>query len=249
VSQTGRLYSWERGPLQPAFPADQVDIWRVRLEEPVKATFAGSVLSADELRRGARYHFDKDRLHFARCRSALRLLLSRYLGIPGAELAFEYQSGGKPQLAARQNPLDLQFNVSHSAGLALIAVTAGTRLGIDIERIRGDVEVSTLTERFFSMRERDAIRELPAIFRVSAFFACWTRKESFLKATGDGLSFPLTDFSVSTHPDCDAKLEEIHGNTDAAKLWFLADLNVAEGYRATVALERCNPRLETYDWS
>jgi 4'-phosphopantetheinyl transferase len=246
---SGTSCSWQRGPSAPAFPADRVDVWRVRLDEPVDTTSTPSILSFDELTRASRFHFEKDRLHFARCRSTLRFLLSRYLGIPAAELRFEYQPSGKPELAAPQNPRQLQFNVSHSAGLALIAVSAGHRLGIDIEKIRVDVDITTLAERFFSTRERAGLRALPDHLRVPAFFACWTRKESFLKATGEGLSFPLADFSVATHPDLDPALEEINGNTEAGKQWFLADLSVVDGYRATVALDRCHSRLETYAWN
>jgi 4'-phosphopantetheinyl transferase len=81
---------------------------------------------------------------------------------------------------------------------------------------------------------------------LPAFFACWTRKESFLKATGDGLSFPLADFSVTTHPDLDPALEEIRENAEARKLWFLADLSVADGYRAAMAIEGPFSFVETY---
>jgi 4'-phosphopantetheinyl transferase len=249
LQHSGTSYSWQQGPSAPAFPADHVDVWRVRLDEPVETTFAPNILSSDELTRASRFHFEKDRLHFARCRSALRFLLSRYLGIPAAEIRFEYQPSGKPKLAAQQNPRRLRFNVSHSAGLALIAVSADHRLGIDIEKIRSDVDITTLAERFFSARERAGLRALPDHLRVPAFFACWTRKEAFLKATGDGLSFPLADFSVTTHPDLDPALEEIRGNTIARKQWFLADLSVFEGYCATVAFERSHSRLETYAWN
>jgi len=157
--------------------------------------------------------------------------------------------GGKPELAEQQNARQLRFNVSHSAGLALIAVSAEHRLGIDIEKTRADVDITTLAERFFSTRERAGLRALPDHLRVSGFFACWTRKESFLKATGEGLSFPLADFSVTTHPDLDPAIEEIRGNTEARKQWFLADLSVINGYRATVAVEGVYSRLEAYTLS
>jgi 4'-phosphopantetheinyl transferase len=85
--------------------------------------------------------------------------------------------------------------------------------------------------------------------RVPGFFACWTRKEAFLKATGDGLSFLLVDFSVTTHPDLDPALEEIRGNTEASKQWFLADLSVVDGYRATVASDNSYSHLETHAWN
>jgi 4'-phosphopantetheinyl transferase len=89
---------------------------------------------------------------------------------------------------------------------------------------------------------------LPSDLRVAGFYACWTRKEAFLKATGEGLSFPLAQFSVTTHPDLDPHLEEIRGNTDVHEQWFLADISAAEGYRATVAVEGPPSRLETYTY-
>jgi 4'-phosphopantetheinyl transferase len=227
----------------------RVDIWSVRLDEPAKAGSEVVVLSPDEIARASRFHFEKDRIHFTRCRSALRDLLAGYLAIPAAEIRFEYLTSGKPYLAAEQNPRALQFNVSHSANMALIAVGSEHRLGVDIEKIRGDVDTTALAERFFSLRERTGLQALPEHLRVPGFFACWTRKEAFLKATGEGLSFPLEDFSVTTHPDLDPELEEIKGSTDEGKQWFLADLGVVDGFRATVARERSPYRLETYAWN
>jgi 4'-phosphopantetheinyl transferase len=241
--------SWPRPQSPLAFPTGRVDVWSVRLKESAASGFEAGVLSRDEIARAARFHFEKDRIHFTRCRSALRILLAGYLAIPAAEIRFEYSSNGKPQLAAGQNPRALQFNVSHSTDRALIAVGSEHRLGVDIETIRADVDTTSLAERFFSPRECAGLQALPDHLRVPGFFACWTRKEAFLKATGAGLSFPLADFSVTTHPDLNPEIEEIGGNADAGKQWFLADLSVAEGYRATVAVERPHSRLETYSWN
>ena len=176
-------------------------------------------------------------------------LLAAYLAIPATEIRFEYLASGKPQLAAEQNPRALQFNVSHSANMALIAVGSEHRLGVDIEKIRGEVDTTALAERFFSLRERAGLRALPTISACRASLPAGRVKEAFLKATGDGLSFPLEDFSVTTHPDLDPELEEIRGNTEARKQWFLADLSVVQGYRATVALDRRHSRLETCSWN
>jgi 4'-phosphopantetheinyl transferase len=230
-------------------PTGRVDVWSVRLDEPARVGSEVVVLSPDEIARASRFHFEKDRIHFTRCRSALRDLLAGYLAIPAAEICFEYLTSGKPQLAAEQNPCALQFNVSHSANIALIAVGSEHRLGVDIEKIRDDVDTTALAERFFSLRERAGLQVLPDHLRVPGFFACWTRKEAFLKATGEGLSFPLADFSVTTHPDLDPELEEIKGSTDEGKRWFLADLSVVDGFRATVARERSSYRLETHAWN
>ncbi len=230
-------------------PTGGVDVWSVRLDEPAKAGSEAVVLSPDEIARASRFHFEKDRIHFTRCRSALRGVLAGCLAIPAAEIRFEYLASGKPQLAVEQNPSALQFNVSHSANMALIAVGSEHRLGVDIEKIRSDVDTATLAERFFSLRERAGLQALPDHLRVPGFFACWTRKEAFLKATGEGLSFPLEDFSVTTHPDLDPEIEEIKGSTAEGKQWFLSDLSVVEGFRATVARERSPYRLETYAWN
>jgi 4'-phosphopantetheinyl transferase len=240
--------SWSQAPSPLPFPTERVDILRVCLDKPQKAGCEAGVLSSDEIERAGRFHFEKDRIHFTRCRCALRRMLADYLAIVASEIRFEYPASGKPQLAADQNPRALQFNVSHSADIALIAVSSEHRLGVDVEKIRGDVDVDTLAERFFSPRERAGLRALPDHLRVSGFFACWTRKEAFLKATGDGLSFPLADFSVTTHPDHAPELEDIRGNTEGGKQWSLSDLHVIDGYRAAVALDSSHCRLETYAW-
>jgi 4'-phosphopantetheinyl transferase len=241
--------SWSQAPLPLTFPAGRVDVWRVHLDQEPSVASEIGVLSSDELARASRFHFERDRQHFGRCRSALRSLLAAYLVIPPADIRFDYSTSGKPQLATDQNPCDLQFNVSHSGGVALIAVGSERRLGIDIEIIRNDVDIGALAERFFSVSERTGLRALPDDLRVAGFYACWTRKEAFLKATGDGLSFPLADFSVTTHPDLEPKLEDIKGEPEGAKKWHLADLSVIEGYRAALATDGSYSHLETFAWN
>jgi len=240
---------WLKGPSSPIFPADRVDVWRVSLDVPSKAESDPTILSSDEITRAGRFHFDKDRNRFTRCRAALRTLLASYLAVPASEIRFQYSASGKPQVIGEQNPRALAFNVSHSGNLALIAVGSKFRLGVDVEEIRDDADTTKLAERFFSLRERAGLQALPNLLRVPGFFACWTRKEAFLKATGDGLSFPLSDFSVSTDPDLDPVVEEIRGNRESPKQWFLADLSVADGYRATVAVETVFSRLQTYTYA
>jgi len=214
-----------------------VDIWKVPLEEPSSADDDTSDLSSDEIGRSKRFLFDEDRVHFIRCHLALRDVLAGYLAISASEIRFVCSTTGKPQIAAEQNSRALSFNLSHSAGMALIAVGGKRPLGIDIEKIRYDVDTFSLAERFFSPRECAGLRALPELIRVRAFFACWTRKEAFVKATGEGLSFPLDDFSVTTHPDLSPEVEEIRGNMGAHEQWLLADVHVGNGYRAALAVD------------
>ena len=239
---------WPLATAPPSFPTERVDIWKVHLDRPLLKNSENEVLSPDEIARANRFHFDKDRVHFVRCRTALRQLLGKYLGIPASEIQFRYSTNGKPELEANLNPRALQFNVSHSADLAAIAIGSEHRLGVDLEKIRVDVDIVSLSKRFFSLRERAEIQALPEHLRVSAFFACWTRKEAFLKATGEGLSFPLENFSVSVQPDSNPKLEEVNEDTKVGEQWFLADIHVGVDYRAALAVERRHTRLHTYSF-
>jgi len=239
---------WSPPLRQLEFPADHVDVWKVYLDqETTAADDRARVLSSDEAARAGQFHFARDRIRYTRCRSALRFLLAEYLSLPASEIRFEYSPKGKPRLAAGQNARGLGFNVSHSSGIALIAISART-LGVDIEKIRSDVDVTSLAERFFSFAERAGLRALPDHLRLAGFFACWTRKEAFLKALGEGLSFPLADFSVTVHPDHSPGIEDIRGDVEACGRWFIEDLGVGEGFRgaATVTSPRC--RLDTFSW-
>jgi 4'-phosphopantetheinyl transferase len=236
-----RQAPWSPAAGPSSFPAGRVDVWRLSLDHPSKAATDPGILSPDELARAGRFHFERDRARFIRCRSALRFLLAGYLESPAHEIRFEYLASGKPQLLPEQNPRALHFNVSHSANLALIAVGAELSLGVDIEKIRDDIDAAALAERFFSPRERAGLQALPEHLLVPGFFACWTRKEAFLKATGAGLSFPLADFSVSTHPDLPPQLEDLLGDAEARNRWFLTDLGVGKAYRASLALDRHSP--------
>ncbi len=192
-----------------------------------------SILSADERQRAGRFHFRRDRDRFVVCRGALRLILSRRLGIKPEAVQFQYGPYGKPGLA---HDTTLRFNVSHSHEAALIAVARGADIGVDIERIRRDVDYETMAGRFFSRREAAALRALPDSHRVNAFFKCWTRKEAYLKARGDGLSFPLDGFDVSV--DGEAALLENRVDPAEISRWSLRDVSdEAAGYAAALAVE------------
>jgi 4'-phosphopantetheinyl transferase len=171
------------------------------------------------------------------------------VGTPAHEIRLEYKTSGKPALVLEQNPGRLRFNISHSRDLALIAVFADNRLGVDLENMRAEIDIVSLSSRFFSARECTSLAALPQNLRLRAFLACWTRKEAFVKATGDGLSFPLSDFTVSTHPELSPKIEEILGDSGVAQRWFLADISPKLGYYASVAVEGIPTSLETYEWN
>lgn len=223
--------------------AGHVDVWRVQLDEPEPT--GPCVLSQDEVTRSQRFHFERDRVRFVRCRSALRDLLGRYMQIPAAQIRFGYQSAGKPEVLPEQNLGQVHFNVSHSGGLGLIAVGPEQPIGVDIEEIRLDIEAEALAERFFSNRERASLRAAPDGDRVPAFFACWTRKEALLKATGLGLSLPLSDFTVSICGGTDPETVEIAESLGTSKLWSVRNLMVEDSYKAALAVQSVSLTVST----
>jgi 4'-phosphopantetheinyl transferase len=170
------------------------------------------VLSPDERTRAAAFRFPHLRDSFILARGALRILLARYLDLAPAAIQFAYGPKGKPALAA---PSLLDFNASHSGNLAVFAFTAGCEIGIDIERIRPVPGLQNIADRFFSRREAAELLSLPENHRDQAFFQCWTRKEAYIKATGEGLSAPL--------------------DRPQAPDWKLCDLQLTPGYAAALA--------------
>jgi len=192
-------------------------------------------LSEGETARMLRFHFEKDRKNFLLYRSMLRILLASYLGSPPAELCFAYSAHGKPTLAISSGTLE--FNLSHSNGHFLVAITLGRKVGVDIEFLKRDLDVLEIAQRFFSSAEKRAIENLSDEFRHDAFFSCWTRKEAFVKARGEGLSCPLDSFDVSVMPDEEFVSLATRPDNSEADGWMLRSLNCFPGYKAAVAVE------------
>jgi len=119
----------------------------------------------------------------------------------------------------------------------LVAVALGRKVGVDIECLNRDLNVLEIAQRFFSPTERHAIEVLPGALRRDAFFACWTRKEAFVKARGEGLSCPLDSFDVSVMPDEQTVSLATRPDNSEADHWTLRSLNCFLGYKAAVAVE------------
>ncbi len=227
-------------PAAISLPEDEVHVWRARLDDFRSDLPALSgLLSADEAGRAGRVHFTSDREHFIAARAVLRILLGRYLDRSPAALSFTYSPHGKPELAAAADgsTTGLRFNLAHSHGLALYAITRGRRIGIDVERVRPGLGADAIATRFFSAHEIAALRALPIEMQEAAFFRCWTRKEAFIKASGEGLAFPLDQFNVTLAPRDPAALLSIRGALGEAQRWTLQDLPVDAGFAGALAVE------------
>jgi 4'-phosphopantetheinyl transferase len=229
-------------------PPDEVHVWRARLEQ-VRGYLASLVhlLSPEERERADGFHFEPDRRRCILARGLLRLLLGHCLGRPANQLQFEYNEFGKPVLAGGLQP-SVQFNLSHSGDFVLIAISRGRALGVDIERMRVDVAAKEIAERFFSVEECRALDTIAPAARCAAFFDCWTRKEAYLKARGDGLSLPLDGFDVSFLPGDQPRLLATRHDPAEVHRWSLHALDGGDGYKAALAVEGGDWKLKCWDW-
>lgn len=241
---------WETSP--PAAPpaGDEAHVWRASLEQDgARVQSLRAHLDEAERARADRFHFEKDRRHYTVARGVLRELLGRYLRAAPARVSFSYNRYGKPALAEEFAAGGLRFNVSHSGGVGLFAFTRGREVGVDIEALREEFAGREIAERFFSSREVSALCAVPARQHTRAFFNCWTRKEAYIKALGEGLSHPLDTFAVSLAPGEPARLLHTDRDPDEAPRWSLFDLHTFQGYAAALAVEGHGLRLRCYDWA
>jgi 4'-phosphopantetheinyl transferase len=208
-------------------------LWCVGLEATAAAfDRLQAVLDPEEILRANRFRFAEHRRAFVIARGVLRCLLARYSGTPRRDVRFSYGLRGKPAL---RNDRALRFNVSHSGHLVLYGFALDRELGVDIEQHRDMSDLVDVAKRFFAPAEVSTLLSLPPNERSAAFFRCWTRKESFVKAVGDGLSIPLDSFQVSLRPDEPAAIVDVAGRKEAN--WCLTDVTPVERYSAALVTE------------
>jgi 4'-phosphopantetheinyl transferase len=216
-----------------ALGSREVDVWRFALQ-PGEARLAEllAALSADELDRADQFAFAERRRAFVAARGTLREILSRYVGVTPAEMAFVYDATGKPALAPSLAASGLRFNLAHSGDCGACAVALDGELGIDVERVRPLDNAAAIVARYFSPAEQAAWLQLKGAEQPAAFLRAWTRKEAYLKALGDGLRAPLSQFTVTLAPGEPALLLVASPHDRGA--WSIADLPVAEDYAAAL---------------
>jgi 4'-phosphopantetheinyl transferase len=229
---------------------DEIHVWRAELDRPEAAVERmARTLSPDEQERAKRFVLERVRTRFVAGRGLLRAILGRYLGREPHRLRFTYRERGKPALAPAEST-DLSFNVSHSGGVALFAVARGREVGVDVEQLRPMPRAERIAERFFSVPERRALAALPAARLVEGFFTCWTRKEAYIKARGDGLGHPLDQFAVTIAPDEPARLSAVgHGDASEIARWSLEGLPPGPGYVAALSAGGRGWRVTSRDWT
>jgi 4'-phosphopantetheinyl transferase len=248
VVQTVSTGEWLTPPKELVLAEDEVHVWRASLEwEPAYAHAFRRLLSTDEIAKADRFYFEKDRSHFIAARGVLRTILGRYLRVYPSRLRFFYKLYGKPALIGESRGKTYSFNLSHSHGLLLLAITCGGEVGIDIERIHAGLagQGQEIAERFFAPNECAKLSVLPTELKAEAFFKCWTRKEAYVKAKGGGLSVPLDHFEVSLSPGEPAALLHAASSREISD-WSMEELHPGPGYAAALVVR--GPALQFKHW-
>jgi 4'-phosphopantetheinyl transferase len=238
--------TWCQPPEELPWPHDEVHVWRATLAWPEAAAYRlEQYLAADERDKMQRFRREKDRKRYLVGRGLLRSLLGRYLDLAPQALRFETTAAGKPHLASGQR--QLQFNLAHSGEYVLFAIADGRAVGIDVEEINDDLDAGEIAAHFFSPDEQRELEALTGRLRIEGFFECWTRKEAYVKARGEGLSLPLDQFDVSLRPGELARLIATRPDPAEARRWQLSGLDVADGYKAALAVEGQSCTLRFWD--
>jgi 4'-phosphopantetheinyl transferase len=229
--------------------AGETHLWFIPLIADVDAVQQHrQLLAPDERARAGRFHLAEHRRRFVVGHGAVRRILSRYVTAQPQEVVFVYGAKGKPDLAADQNPHRVKFNLTHSGDLALLAVTQNQELGVDVEFVKADFGGSEIAERFFSAREVAMLFAIDERERNAAFFACWTRKEAFIKAVGEGLSLPLDSFDVAFGPGVKPALTHVEGSPGEATRWSMYDIAAGPEYKAALVIAGDGHHLVHCHW-
>ncbi|MFN8178110.1 MAG: 4'-phosphopantetheinyl transferase superfamily protein [bacterium] len=226
---------WNPPPLHPDLAEGEAHLWRIDQSPGALLEERRALLSADEIARSERYRFARHREHFVMRRGALRSILAAYVRADPRELTFRVSAHGKPELAGVAESR-LRFNVSHSEALALVAVTRGPDLGVDVELVRPLPEMDRLAREVFSPAEYGEYCNVAAPERPLAFFHGWTRKEAWLKGRGEGLLGDLASFDVTLTPGRPAHLVRVAAAPDEPRHWCLRDFTPLPGYAGALAV-------------
>lgn len=240
---------WKIPPPSLSLSNRDIHIWRADLDLPaIGIQKLAQTLSTDERARAKRFRFEQHRKRFIASQGILRAILGCCLNVEPLRLQFCYGEHGKPWLADTVGNGTIHFNLSRSEGLALYGFARNHEVGVDIERIRDIPEMEEIVEQFFSPREHAVFRSLPRSKKRHAFFTCWTHKEAFMKAVGEGLFYPLNRFDVSFSPDEPGRLLSIEGDPEKASQWFMLSLKPAAGFTAALAVKGHGWRLHFWQW-
>lgn len=234
---------WQPPPDDLVVDDGDIHVWFIDALDPLDNLAAlRDLLSPSELDRAAKFHFEPDRRLFVVSHAAVRAILARYLNTPAASIEFTSGINGKPSLVPAWAASGIEFSLSHSHGVALVAVARNCAVGVDIEFVKTDFAFEGIAERFFTPGEVSALRALPSVLWRQAFYKCWTSKEAFLKAKGTGLAGQLDEVEINQDSGQNVRIQA------AVAGWSLAELNPAGGYEAALVTAGAPAQVRLYRW-
>ena len=239
----GNSLPWVRAATPLTLADKELHVWRASLDlPPAQLQRLAKTLSANENERAGRFLIAQACERFVAARGTLRQLLGMYLGIPPEKIEFHYGPQGKPSLSATHNS-KVSFSVSHSQTMGLFAFAEGREVGVDIEEVKEDFKGMQIASHFFSGEEIAGLAKLPPDQADKAFFECWTGKEAYVKARGEGLSLPLRDFGIGFVNGKQVLRDEV------GRAWSCYGLKPAPGFAGAVVATGEGWSLRYYDWS
>ena len=240
---------WLSPPEPLSLPQNTVDVWRGIVDCP-KGSLRDfwDILSKDEQERALRYKFPIHRDRYIAARGILRRILGRYITQGPQTFLFSLGPHGKPFLN-KNNSASCKFNVAHSGDLALYAISYDLEVGIDVETHRDTIDYQSMISRILTEQEASQLWALSQEDRQAAFFSCWTKKEAYLKARGNGLIFPMKQIAVGVATKQPSSLLEVHGDPGEATRWSLKELLPGPGYSAAVVASGSEWHLRCWDYS
>ena len=226
----------------------QIHVWRWPLScPPDRVDSLSRTLNELELERASRYHFEALRHRFVVAHAGLRAILAGYTGIPPEQLSFRFGVQGKPTLVDRGLAPGLEFNLSDSQDIALVAVTMHQPIGVDVERVREIPELDSITPTILAPEELAFLTNRKGPERLAAFLRFWTCKEAIIKAMGVGLSANLKRIVVDAESAAAGRWFTVHVPT-SGRNWSVRSLPIDGGYQAALAMEGNGADVAFREW-
>jgi 4'-phosphopantetheinyl transferase len=226
----------------PVLENGEAHVWLANLDK-INAAKLLQILSHDERARAERFRFEQDKKRFIAARGFLRIILGRYLKTSPQQIRFEYKKYGKPSIAG-ETQLEIKFNLSHSDNLGLYAFTRKQEIGIDLESLKSDFIEEGIVLQCLTPQEKNCFQTLNENERESFFFDCWTRKEAYLKASGDGFLIPPNQIETLLHNSFPPNFVSSI-NKPPQPTFSFQKLPTIPGYKAALAVEgNYNQRLK-----
>jgi 4'-phosphopantetheinyl transferase len=243
------LHGWRPAPAFPQLAAGDAHVWRIPIGPELPVSQCWTLLSADEQAHASKLRHDADRNAYVLAHGAMRMILASYARSAPRDLRFHHGQFGKPALAPSGSSLPLDFSLAHSGELALLAVARDRAVGIDVSGVDPAADIAGVAERFFSPVERQTLRSLRGSPErtVDAFYAAWTRKEAYVKATGHGLARGLDHFDVSFAPGEAPRLLADRLDADAPSRWTIFAVDAGAGYSAALVVAKPVAEVVLFD--